>query len=135
MARFLPFVVRRDEIPEVKATWILLLPALAPGQTPDNLPVQHDSVDVHGAAPDTPAVSSPATPVKGPATVNDALPLLPGIVRSPDGGLRIRLSVTGNTLSNHFNALAIHANVADPLFGTFFGNYPRRFRADFDVIF
>jgi hypothetical protein len=47
----------------------------------------------------------------------------------------IRLSVTANNLSNHFNALAVHANTADPLFGTFFGNYQRRFRADFDVLF
>lgn len=47
----------------------------------------------------------------------------------------LRFSVTGNNLTNHFNALAVHANIADPMFGTFFGNYPRRFRADFDVIF
>ena len=46
-----------------------------------------------------------------------------------------RLSVTVNNLTNHFNALAVHSNIADPMFGTFFGNYPRRFRADFDVIF
>jgi hypothetical protein len=47
----------------------------------------------------------------------------------------VRLSVTGHNLTNHFNALAVHANIADPAFGVFFGNYPRRFRADFDVIF
>jgi hypothetical protein len=40
-----------------------------------------------------------------------------------------------NNLTNHFNALAVHSNNADPLSGIFFGNYPRRFRADFDVIF
>ena len=47
----------------------------------------------------------------------------------------VRLSVSGNNLTNHFNALAVHANIADPLVGTFFGNYRRRFQADFDVIF
>ena len=47
----------------------------------------------------------------------------------------VRLSVTGHNLTNHFNALAVHENIADPAFGVFFGNYPRRFRADFDVIF
>lgn len=47
----------------------------------------------------------------------------------------LRFSVICNNVTNHFNALAVHANTADPLFGTFFGNYPRRFRADFDVIF
>ena len=47
----------------------------------------------------------------------------------------LRLSVTGFNLSNHFNALGVHANVADPQFGVFFGNYHRRYRGDFEVIF
>jgi hypothetical protein len=47
----------------------------------------------------------------------------------------LRFSVSCNNMTNHFNALAVHSNVADPQFGTFFGNYQRRFRADFDVIF
>ena len=47
----------------------------------------------------------------------------------------VRLSVTGFNLTNHFNALAVHANVADPQFGVFFGNYHRRYRGDFEVIF
>jgi hypothetical protein len=47
----------------------------------------------------------------------------------------LRLSVTGFNLTNHFNALAIHANVDDPQFGVFFGNYHRRYRGDFEVIF
>ena len=47
----------------------------------------------------------------------------------------VRLSVTGFNLTNHFNALAIHSNVADPQFGIFFGNYHRRYRFDFDFIF
>jgi hypothetical protein len=47
----------------------------------------------------------------------------------------VRLSVTGMNLSNHFNALAVHANVDDPQYGIFFGNYHRRYRGDFDIIF
>lgn len=47
----------------------------------------------------------------------------------------VRFSVSVNNMTNHFNALAVHSNVVDPFSGTFFGNYPRRFRADFDVIF
>ena len=47
----------------------------------------------------------------------------------------LRFSVSGFNLSNHFNALAVHANVADPQYGMFFGNYKRRYRADFDVLF
>jgi len=47
----------------------------------------------------------------------------------------IRLSVTGYNLTDHFNALAVHANVADPQYGVFFGNYHRRFRFDFEVLF
>ena len=47
----------------------------------------------------------------------------------------LRFSVSGMNLTNHFNALAVHSNIADPQYGNFFGNYPRRFRADFDVLF
>jgi hypothetical protein len=47
----------------------------------------------------------------------------------------LRFSLAGNNLSNHWNALAVHSNVADPRYGTFLGNYKRRFRVDFDVIF
>ncbi len=47
----------------------------------------------------------------------------------------VRLSVTGYNLTNHFNALAIHNNIADPQYGTFFGNYHRRYRFDFEVVF
>jgi hypothetical protein len=46
-----------------------------------------------------------------------------------------RISVTGTNLTNHFNALAIHNNSADPQCGIFFGNYQRRYRGDFEVIF
>lgn len=47
----------------------------------------------------------------------------------------VQLSVTGFNLTNHFNALAVHANSADPRYGTFFGNYHRRYRFDFEVVF
>jgi len=47
----------------------------------------------------------------------------------------LRLSVSGFNLTNHFNPLTVHANIADPQYGVFFGNHKRRFRLDFDVIF
>jgi hypothetical protein len=47
----------------------------------------------------------------------------------------LRLSLTGFNLTNHFNALAIHSNTADPQYGVFFGNYHRRYRFDFEVVF
>jgi hypothetical protein len=47
----------------------------------------------------------------------------------------VRLSLTTFNLTNHFNALAIHNNIADPQYGIFFGNYHRRYRFDFEVLF
>jgi len=47
----------------------------------------------------------------------------------------LRFSVSGFNLTNHFNALSVHANIADPQYGIFFGNYHLRYRADFDVLF
>jgi hypothetical protein len=47
----------------------------------------------------------------------------------------LRLSVTGFNLTNHFNALAVHDNTADPQYGVFFGNWHRRYRFDFEVLF
>ena len=47
----------------------------------------------------------------------------------------LRFAVSGFNLSNHFNALSVHANSADPQYGVFFGNYRLRYRADFDVLF
>jgi hypothetical protein len=46
----------------------------------------------------------------------------------------VRLSLTGFNLTNHFNPLAIHSNMADPNYGVAFGNYHRRYRFDFEVI-
>src|SRR5262245_60486726 len=47
----------------------------------------------------------------------------------------LRFSLSGFNLTNHFNALDVHRNTADPESGAFFGNSQRRFRLDFDVIF
>jgi hypothetical protein len=47
----------------------------------------------------------------------------------------VRLSLTGFNLTNHFNALEVHDNIADPQYGVFFGNYHRRYRFDFEVLF
>jgi hypothetical protein len=47
----------------------------------------------------------------------------------------VRLSVSGFNVTNHFNPLQAHSNIADPAYGVFFGNHKRRFRLDFDVIF
>jgi hypothetical protein len=38
-------------------------------------------------------------------------------------------------LTNHLNPLQVHSNIADPQYGTFFGNYGRHFLLDFDVLF
>jgi hypothetical protein len=47
----------------------------------------------------------------------------------------VRLSLSDYNLTNHFNPEAVHANVAGPAFGQFFGSRARRFTADFDVLF
>lgn len=47
----------------------------------------------------------------------------------------VRLSVTGFNLTNHFNALAVHSNTADPYYKVFFGNYHRRYRFDFEIVY
>jgi hypothetical protein len=47
----------------------------------------------------------------------------------------MRLSLTAFNLTNHFNALDVHANSADPQYGVFFGNYHRRYRGDFEFVF
>jgi len=47
----------------------------------------------------------------------------------------VRLTVTVQNLTNHFNPLQVHSNVADPQYGNFFGNYNRKYLLDFDVLF
>jgi hypothetical protein len=46
----------------------------------------------------------------------------------------IRISIPMTNLTNHFNPLEVHSNIADPYFGYFFGNYPRKILLDFDVL-
>jgi Carboxypeptidase regulatory-like domain len=46
----------------------------------------------------------------------------------------IRLTVPLMNLTNHFNPLEVHSNIADPQYGRFFGNYPRRILLDFDFL-
>jgi hypothetical protein len=47
----------------------------------------------------------------------------------------VRLSATVRNLTNHFNPLEVHSNIADPQYGEFFGNNDRRAVLDFDVLF
>jgi len=46
-----------------------------------------------------------------------------------------RFGVSGSNLTNHFNPISVHANTGDPAYGLFFGEYHRRYTADFDVLF
>jgi hypothetical protein len=47
----------------------------------------------------------------------------------------VRLSGAVRNLTNHFNPLEVHSNIADPEYGNFFGTTGRRFVFDFDVLF
>ena len=47
----------------------------------------------------------------------------------------VRLSLTVRNLTNHFNPLEVHSNLADPQYGRFFGNYDRKLLLDFDFLF
>jgi len=42
--------------------------------------------------------------------------------------------VAGSNLTDHFNPISVHSNIDDRQYGVFFGQYRRRFTADFDVI-
>ena len=44
-----------------------------------------------------------------------------------------RFGVSGSNLTDHFNPISVHANTSDPAYGIFFGEYRRRYTADFDV--
>lgn len=46
-----------------------------------------------------------------------------------------RFGVSGSNLTNHFNPISVHDNTGDPAYGIFFGEYRRRYTADFDVLF
>ena len=92
---------------------IVVVPAMA----------RHDSVDVQAAAPAMDGGASGAQEISAqsvkelpsrPATVADALPMVPGIVRSPQGGLRI------SGAAEHRSALLVNsADVTDPATGQF----------------
>jgi hypothetical protein len=47
----------------------------------------------------------------------------------------VRSSITTRNLTNHSNPLQVRNNQADPLFGTFLGDYCRHFLVDFDFLF
>lgn len=47
----------------------------------------------------------------------------------------LRFAMSAFNLTNHFNPLDVHANIADPSYGVFFGNNKRRFEGDFDILF
>jgi hypothetical protein len=47
----------------------------------------------------------------------------------------LRPSISITNITNHFNALEVHSNTADPQYGQFFGNYNRRERFDLDLVF
>jgi hypothetical protein len=47
----------------------------------------------------------------------------------------LRPSLSISNITDHFNALEVHANTADPQYGQFFGNYDRRMRFDLDLVF
>jgi hypothetical protein len=47
----------------------------------------------------------------------------------------VRFSLSMLNITNHFNPLEVHSNTADPQYGRFFGNYPRRFLVDFDFLY
>jgi hypothetical protein len=93
--------------------------------------VRRESIDVKGttAAVDqgsSPPIDAPVGTVKElpsrPATVADALPMVPGGVRSPG-------------MTKQFNPEDLHSNTGDPAYEFFFGQRGRRFTADFDVLF
>jgi len=47
----------------------------------------------------------------------------------------LRPSISITNITNHFNALEVHSNTADPQYGKFFGNYDRHMRFDLDLVF
>src|SRR5580704_4150551 len=47
----------------------------------------------------------------------------------------LRPSISVTNITNHFNALQVHANTADPQYGQYFGSYNLHTRFDLDVVF
>lgn len=113
-AGFEPLVESNLTIPaEGVALDLMLVPALT----------HKESVEVHDAVSPVDQGASPATELptatvrelpSRPATVSDALPLVPGVVRSPGGGLQI------SGAGEHRSALIVNsADVTDPATGQF----------------
>ncbi len=47
----------------------------------------------------------------------------------------VRLSFTVRNISNHDNPLQVHSNIADPQYGSYFGNYGPHALVDFDFLY
>ncbi|HWS97013.1 MAG TPA: hypothetical protein VN620_11145, partial [Candidatus Methylomirabilis sp.] len=47
----------------------------------------------------------------------------------------VRLTMTVQNITNHFNPLQVHSNTSDPQYGQYFGNYTRKYLLDFDFLF
>ena len=47
----------------------------------------------------------------------------------------LRPSISVTNITNHFNALKVRTNTADPQYGQVFGSYDRHERFDLDVVF
>lgn len=47
----------------------------------------------------------------------------------------VRLTVTVQNITDHFNPLQVHSNIGDPQYGQFFGNYDRKYLLDFDFLY
>lgn len=47
----------------------------------------------------------------------------------------LRPSISITNIANHFNALQVHTNTADPQYGRFLGSYDRHERFDLDIVF
>jgi hypothetical protein len=47
----------------------------------------------------------------------------------------VRLTLTVQNITDHFNPLQVHSNIDDPQYGQFFGNYDRKYLLDFDFLF
>jgi hypothetical protein len=47
----------------------------------------------------------------------------------------VRLSVSANNSTNHFNPDSVYADTDALLYGQFLGQHKRRFMADFDFLF
>jgi len=78
-------------------------------------------------------VATTGPPPRFPRYFSGDIRLSKDIQVSPKHAIRLSGSVLN--LTNHFNALEVHTNTADPLMGTFFGNYSRKFLLDFDFLY